>query len=77
MFKLRVFWVGRRIFYDGTHLWAGQMPDIGEPADMSTTVIEGVNELVGGHSVHVRLAADVILAQNNLGGTKPEMSSYS
>lgn len=53
------------------------MPDIGEPADMSTTVIEGVNELVGGHSVHVRLAADVILAQNNLGGTKPEMSGYS
>lgn len=46
------------------------MSDIGEPVDMSTTMIKRMNELVGDHSVHVGLITDIILAQNNLGGTK-------
>lgn len=46
------------------------MSDISEPVDMSTTVIERMNELVGDHSVHMGLITDVVLAQNNLGGTK-------
>lgn len=46
------------------------MSDIGEPVDMSTTMIKCMNELVGDHSVHMGLITDIILAQNNLGGTK-------
>ena len=46
------------------------MSEVGEPVDMSATVIERVNELVGDHSVHMGLITDVVLAQNNLGGTK-------
>lgn len=46
------------------------MSDIGEPVDMSTAMIKRMNELVGDHPVHVGLTADIILAQNNLGGTK-------
>ena len=42
------------------------MSDIGEPVDVSAAVIEGVNELMGDHSVHMGLITDVILAQNNL-----------
>lgn len=42
------------------------MSDIGEPIDVSTTMIERVNELVGDHSVHVGLITDIILTQNNL-----------
>ena len=42
------------------------MSDIGEPIDVSTTMIERVNELVGDHSVHMGLITDIILAQNNL-----------
>lgn len=41
------------------------MSDIGEPIDVSTTMIERVNELVGDHSVHMGLIMDIILAQNN------------
>lgn len=46
------------------------MSDIGEPIDVSTTMIKCVNELVGDHSVHMGLITDIILAQNNLRGTK-------
>ena len=46
------------------------MSDIGEPVDVSAAVIKGVNELMGDHSVHMGLITDVILAQNNLRGTK-------
>lgn len=41
------------------------MADVGEPVDVSATVVEGVDELVGDHPAHVGLAADVILAQDN------------
>lgn len=44
------------------------MSDIGEPVNMSTTMIKRMNELVGDHSVHMGLITDIILAQNNLGG---------
>lgn len=46
------------------------MSDVSEPVDMSATVIKGMNELMGDHSVHMGLITDVVLAQNNLGGTK-------
>lgn len=46
------------------------MSDVGEPVDMSTTMIKCMNELVGDHSVHMGLITNIILAQNNLGGTK-------
>jgi hypothetical protein len=42
------------------------MSDIGEPVDMSTTMIKRMNELMGDHSVHMGLITDIILAQNNL-----------
>lgn len=42
------------------------MSDIGEPVDMSATMIICVNELMGDHSVHMGLITDIILAQNNL-----------
>lgn len=42
------------------------MSNIGEPVDVSSAVIEGVNELMGDHSVHMGLITDVILAENNL-----------
>lgn len=62
--------LGGSIFYTRTYLRAGQVSDIGEPVDVSAAVIEGVNELMGDHSVHMGLITDVILAQNNLRGTK-------
>lgn len=46
------------------------MPDVGEPVDVSATVIERMNELVGDHPAHVGLTADIVLAQHNLWGTK-------
>lgn len=70
VFKHTMFRVGESIFYNKTYLRAGQMSDIGEPIDVSTTMIERVNELVGDHSVHMGLITDIILTQNNLRGTK-------
>lgn len=70
MFKHTMSGLGGSIFYNRTYLRAGQVPDIGEPVDVSAAVIEGVNELMGDHSVHMGLITDVILAENNLRGTK-------
>lgn len=48
------------------------MSDIGEPVDVSTTMVKCMNELVSDHSAHMGLITNIILAQNNLGGTKLE-----
>lgn len=63
-------------FYNKTHLRAGQMSDIGEPVNMSATMIKGMNELVGDHSVHMGLILNIILAQNNLEGTNIREIGY-
>lgn len=52
------------------------MSDIGKPVDVSPTMIEGVNELVGYDSAHVSLISDIILAQNNLGTWKQETVAH-
>lgn len=52
------------------------MSDISKPVDVSPTMIEGVNELVGYDSAHVSLISDIILAQNNLGIRKQETVAH-
>lgn len=42
------------------------MSEVGEPVDPSPAVVEGVDELVRDHAVHVRLLVDVVLAQDDL-----------
>lgn len=42
------------------------MSDIGKPLDMSLTMIEHMNELMGDDSTHVSLILDIIPEQNNL-----------
>lgn len=43
-----------------------QMSVVVEPVDVSSAVVEGVDELVRDDSVHVALLADVVLTQNDL-----------
>lgn len=68
MFK--VSWGQKDVFDNETYLWACQVSDVGEPVDMSTTMVKCMNELMSDHSVHMGLITNIILAQNNLGGTK-------
>lgn len=48
------------------NLRTSQMSVVVEPVDVSSAVVEGVDELVCHDSVHVALLADVVLTQNDL-----------
>lgn len=49
-----------------THLRTSQMSKVVEPVHVGPAVVEGVDELVCDHSVHMSLLVDVVLTQNNL-----------
>lgn len=70
-FKRNV-WNALRLF---AHLWTGQVSEVAEPVDSGPAVIEGVDEFVGHHTVHVSLLMDVVLAQDDLQREKPHTDS--
>lgn len=47
-----------------------------EPVHMGPAVVEGVDQLMGHHPVHVGLLVDVVLAQNNLRGGEEAMTRW-
>lgn len=51
------------------HLRTSQVSEVVEPVHVGPAVVEGVDELVCHHPVHVGLPVDVVLTQNDLRNT--------